>query len=103
MNRSGVSAPALRVLAGVLLLAGCGRGGGEERGALADTARMDTTNQQEMDGLSREQIQQRARAMSPAQAEALGIVDTTIHVENLDNPGVLELPPVEEARPDSGG
>jgi hypothetical protein len=32
-------------------------------------------------GLTEEELQRRAREMSPEQAERMGIVDTTIHVE----------------------
>jgi hypothetical protein len=38
------------------------------------------------EGLSPEQIRQRAEPMTPEQAEQLGIVDTTIHVEQLATP-----------------
>ena len=35
----------------------------------------------EFDGLTREQIEQQAEPMTPAEAERLGIVDTTIRIE----------------------
>jgi hypothetical protein len=42
-----------------------------------------------VEGLSPEQIRAQAEEMSPEQAEQLGIVDTTIHMENLANPDSL--------------
>ncbi len=38
------------------------------------------------EGLSPEEIRQQAEPMTPEQAEQLGIVDTTIHVEQLATP-----------------
>ena len=43
----------------------------------------------EYDGLSREQIEERATSMTPEEAERLGIVDTTIHIEPPVNPDSL--------------
>ena len=40
-----------------------------------------------VEGLTPEQIQAEAEAMSPEEAESLGIVDSTIHVESLTSPG----------------
>ncbi|MDP9348419.1 MAG: hypothetical protein M3P24_04650 [Gemmatimonadota bacterium] len=82
MNRPRVHPSALPLLAAGLLLAACG-GGGEEKGPAATPAAMDTLNQQEIDGLSREQIRQRAEPMTQEQARALGIIDTTIHMESM--------------------
>jgi hypothetical protein len=42
-----------------------------------------------VEGLSPEQIRAQAEEMSPEQAEQLGIIDTTIHMENLANPDSL--------------
>ena len=65
-----------------LAAAGCGRGGDEAAGG---PARMDTTNAQWEDGLSAEQVQDSARALSPEEAARMGLaVDTTIHLEQLD-------------------
>ncbi|HEX2078336.1 MAG TPA: hypothetical protein VHG08_11525 [Longimicrobium sp.] len=63
-----------------LLLAGCpGRGGGD------GAAKMDTANAQWEDGLSAEQVQSEAKALSPEEAARMGIaVDTSIHLEQLD-------------------
>ena len=47
----------------------------------------------EYDGLSREEIERQAEAMTPAVAESLGIVDTTIRIEAPMNPdSVLPMP-----------
>lgn len=54
-----------------------------EPGADAARSPMDTTDTAGANGLSTQQIEQRAEAMSPARAESLGIVDTTIHLEEL--------------------
>lgn len=40
----------------------------------------------EYDGLSREQIEERASSMTPEEAERLGIIDSTIHIEPPINP-----------------
>lgn len=61
--------------------AGCKRG---EREA-AGPAKMDTTNANWEDGLSAEQVQDSARALSPEEAAQMGLaVDTSIHLEQLD-------------------
>ena len=47
---------------------------------------VDTANNTPMDGMSDEQLKRQAQALTPEQAAAAGVaVDTTIHVENLDN------------------
>jgi hypothetical protein len=66
--------------------AGCKRG---ERDT-AGPARMDTTNAQWEDGLSSQQVQDSARALSPEEAAQMGLaVDTTIHLEQLDGRDTL--------------
>ncbi|HYR06852.1 MAG TPA: hypothetical protein VEQ60_03710 [Longimicrobium sp.] len=69
--------------AACLVLAACpGRGGDAERGAV----KMDTANTQWEDGMSAEQVQTEAKALSPEEAARMGIVvDTTIHLEQLDS------------------
>lgn len=69
----------------VLLAGACSRdeAGGARAAGAGET---DTTNQRALDGLSTEQVQEQARPLSPEQAEALGIVDTTIHVESMQSP-----------------
>jgi hypothetical protein len=66
--------------------AGCSRG----EGGSAGPAKMDTTNAQWEDGLSAEQVQDSARALSPEEAARMGLaVDTTIHLEQLDQRDTL--------------
>ena len=76
----------LLALPGVLLAAGCGRGGGGAAAGDSAAAETDTTNRQALDGLSAQQVEAEATSMTPEQAEALGIVDSTIHVESLQSP-----------------
>lgn len=65
--------------AAVLLVGACGDDGGD---APLPAARRDTANPDWEDGLSAEQIEAKARALSPAEAAAQGlVVDTTIHLE----------------------
>lgn len=67
------------VPASVLLAACPGRGGGD------GPAKMDTANAQWEDGLSAEQVESEAKALSPEEAARMGIaVDTSIHLEQLD-------------------
>ena len=70
----------LVVVALASFVAACG--GGEEKAAGAPVD-VDTTNNNALDGLSAEQIQSQATPMTPEEAAARGIVDTTIHLENL--------------------
>ncbi|HEX5727375.1 MAG TPA: hypothetical protein VFX98_18020 [Longimicrobiaceae bacterium] len=74
----------LGVLAlGALACAGC-PGGGEGAREGARAVQMDTSNKQWEDGLSSEQVEAQARAMTPEEAALAGIaVDSSIHVENL--------------------
>jgi hypothetical protein len=77
------------LLVAVPLLAACGRGGDGEAGA----ARMDTANASWEDGLSAQQVEIEARALSPEEAEAQGLaVDTTIHLEVRAEDDTLVLP-----------
>ena len=68
----------------MILSAACG-GGGAENGSDAPAARIDTTNTEPLDGSSTRQVQQQAEALTPEQAAARGMVDTTIHLENLSS------------------
>ncbi|HEX2189416.1 MAG TPA: hypothetical protein VHG51_10985 [Longimicrobiaceae bacterium] len=76
----------LLALACSLLAAGCSPGEDEAGARAAGAAEVDTTNQRALDGLSAEQMQEQARPLTPEQAEAMGMVDTTIHVESLQSP-----------------
>ena len=65
------------------MLVGACKGGGEQAEAPVD---VDTTNKDWADGLSAQQIEAQARAMTPEQAAAAGVaVDSSIHMENLGN------------------
>ena len=78
--------PFLLALPCALLAAGCGRDEGGSAAAADTTAEIDTTNRQALDGMSADQVRAEASSMTPEQAEALGIVDSTIHVESLQSP-----------------
>lgn len=58
---------------------------------------VDTTVSEEVRALTREQIRQSAEAMSPAVAESLGIVDSTIHIESPMPPESVPLPSLPES------
>lgn len=63
------------------LAAGCRRGGGADA---AGPAKIDTANTAWEDGMSADQVQEEARAMSPEEAAQAGLaVDTSIHLEEL--------------------
>lgn len=101
---------ALAAAAAALLLAGC-PGGGDEHAPRE--ARRDTANTSWEDGLSASQVQDKARALSPEEAEAAGLaVDTTIHLElpqesdtvfltrpPQPTPPPVETPPAETVPP----
>lgn len=70
----------------VLLIMACG-GSAEQPQPAVDTG-------DDPRPLTREQIQQSVEAMSPAQAESLGIVDTTIRIESpVPEDGIRRIPP----------
>lgn len=71
-------AAVVALLISLPLAAGCTRG---------DAPSAESTEGGEsLDGLSPEQIRQQAQPMSPERAEELGIIDTTIHMEQLTSP-----------------
>jgi hypothetical protein len=72
-------------LAGALLLSAACGGSGEDDEANAPAAAIDTTNEDLMDGTSTQQVQEQGRAMTPEEAARAGLVDTTIHLENLSS------------------
>ena len=86
------------LVAGVALLAaaGCRRDGAD---ADARAAQIDTTNTEQLDGLSNDQVLEHAQAMTPEEAAARGMVDTTIHLENL---GSQDTTPAGAAVPPGG-
>ena len=49
----------------------------------------------EYEGLSREEIERQAEAMTPEEAERLGIIDTTIRIEVPVGPDTLLLLPID--------
>lgn len=73
-------------LAGALLLSATACGGkGEDDEVNAPPVAIDTTNADLMDGTSMQQVQANAEALTPEQAAQRGLVDTTIHLENLSS------------------
>ena len=89
----------LRGLVLLLLASACQNGvGGPGANARVDSAAIDTTNRDPLDGLSREQIERAARPMSPEQAKEMGIIDTTIKVEDQAPRGPV-LDPVAPTAP----
>ena len=82
------------------LLAGCSRG----RSDSAGPAQIDTANTEWEDGMSAEQVQTEAQAMSPEQAAQAGLsVDTTIHLEQLDPRDTLPGGTAPTPPPAAGG
>jgi hypothetical protein len=77
VSRRAVAAFAL--LAGVAA-AGCRK---EEPRRELPPAAIDTTNKSWEDGVSGAQVQEEVVPMSPEEAQARGLVDTTTHLENL--------------------
>jgi len=88
-------------LAGALVVfsaVGC-KGSGAENSSDAPSVSIDTTNNEPLDGSSTRQVQQQAEALTPEEAAARGMVDTTIHLENLSSsdstpPGATNQNPV---------
>lgn len=83
------------LLALLVVLAGCG--GAEEQAEVEPAA-----DPGAMDGLTPEQIRLQAEPMSPAVAESLGIVDSTIHIEDPFPGDSVELLREEAARRQAG-
>ncbi|MBA2671851.1 MAG: hypothetical protein H0U67_15905 [Gemmatimonadetes bacterium] len=76
MNRS--RAGALLVILVAVIVSGCGHDEPQPAPVVG--------GEPVAEGLSPEEIRQRAEPMTPEQAEQLGIVDTTIHVEEQETP-----------------
>ena len=81
MTKAGRFAGCGLVLAAAVL-GGCGKGGGDDR-AGGPPVQVDTANNTPMDGVSDAQLKQEAQALTPEQAAAQGLVDTTTHIEDL--------------------
>jgi hypothetical protein len=64
------------------VLGGCRKGGDDDRAA-GPPVQVDTANNTPMDGVSDAQLKQQAQALTPEQAAAQGMVDTTTHIEDL--------------------
>jgi hypothetical protein len=80
--------------------AGCNRG----EGGTAGPAKMDTTNARWEDGLSAEQVQDSARALSPEEAARMGLaVDTSIHLEQLESRDTVAGGGAQPTPPPSAG
>ena len=79
---------AVAVLA-LLLLVACG----------SDVQPEPPLSEPEYEGLSREDIERQAEAMTLQQAESLGIVDTTIRIEAPMNPDSVLPIPIDTAAP----
>lgn len=86
-------------MTGFLLVAFAGVAGCAE-----EEAEVVNTSQPEYDGVSRDQIQSQVEPITPEEAEALGIVDTTMprHPQmNPDSINPLDVPQVVPPVPDS--
>lgn len=80
---TGRGARRLAAAAALALLAGGCRGGGEQTPDVGAGVDVDSTNANPHDGMSTDQVERAAVPMSEAEARARGLVDTTIHLENL--------------------
>lgn len=77
-----------------LLLVAGGCGGSDEQGGPMEEAGDAAETGAAMDGLTPDQIRAAAEPMTPAMAESLGIIDTTIHVEKFPGDSVVRpIPP----------
>lgn len=86
-------------LAALLLVAFSGAAGCAD-----EEAEVVNTSQPEYDGVSRDQIQSQVEPMTPEEAEALGIIDTTARLPPQMNPDSivpLDVPQVVPPAPDS--
>ena len=63
------------------VLGGCGKK--DDDRASGPPVEVDTANTAPMDGVSDAQLKQQAQALTPEQAAAQGMVDTTTHIEDL--------------------
>ena len=79
----------LRAMVAVPLLAILG----SACGATEETPEAEGATESEVPALTREEIQERAEAMTPAVAESLGIVDTTIRIESPMPAESVPMPP----------
>lgn len=88
MTKAARFAGCALVLAAVAL-AGCKKAN-ESNASDLGAVKVDTANNQPMDGVSDTQLKSQAQALTPEQAAAAGVaVDSTIHVENLGSPDTI--------------
>jgi len=83
------------------MMAGCNR---SQEAEAPGSAAIDTTNDNALDGLSTRQVEREAQSVSDEQAAREGLVDTTIHLENLSSsdstpPGATTQNPVRPGTP----
>lgn len=78
-----VRAAGCAVVLAAAVLAGCGKKNAEANAANTGPAKIDTANNTPMDGVSDAQLKAQAQALTPEQAAAQGMVDTTTHIEDL--------------------
>ena len=97
MRRAGrmLGCVALLALVGV---AGCKRQPPDNSTSLGPV-HVDTANTTPLDGMSDEQLKNQAQALTPEQAAARGMVDTTTHIEDLGDDSAAPAAPA--ARRDS--
>ncbi len=79
--RGAIASVSMQVLAAVLALVVLSACGPAEQQVAEPPLR-----EPEYDGLSREQIEEQASPMTPEEAERLGIIDSSIHIEPPINP-----------------
>ncbi|HEX8244924.1 MAG TPA: hypothetical protein VF541_15555 [Longimicrobium sp.] len=70
------------LLLAAAVLGGCGKGGDDDA-ASGPAVQVDTANNTPMDGVSDAQLKAQAQPLTPEQAAAQGLVDTTTHIEDL--------------------
>jgi hypothetical protein len=74
------------LLVAAALLAGCRKKSDPQNAAAAPPVHVDTTDNNPMDGVSDQQLEAKAQALTPEQAAAQGMVDTTTHLEDEGSP-----------------
>lgn len=70
------------LLLAAAVLGGCAKRDGDDRAA-GSPVQVDTADNTPMNGVSDEQLKEQAKALTPEQAAAQGMVDTTTHIEDL--------------------
>jgi hypothetical protein len=88
-----------RAALGALLMAAVAACGNRDEAQSAPAVRVDTTNADALDGLSSQQVEAKAEALTPEQAAARGIaVDSSIHVEASETTAVAPGAPAQPGR-----